>query len=98
MSYKLNLLFIRLIALNVIFPCGCLKVNEKIYDNPQNSSYKHVENFCLQTDASHFVINDTKLWIRTKDGKKIEMKHINFLLPDGYYFCTKKTQKSTILD
>jgi len=36
--------------------------------------------------------------LKQNEGKEIELKHYNSLLPDGYYFCTRQERKSSILD
>ena len=90
--------FFKLVTLIIIFSLSCSKSNEKIYILPFKDSQKQVVMICKQTDASHFTVRNSRLWLRKKDGKEIELKYNKFLLQDGYYFCTEQARKSDILD
>jgi hypothetical protein len=97
MYFSLYLFFLGLPPLLLITISGCSKLPEKIYVNHPKILYKQVELVCQNTDASHFQIKN-KLVLLRQGGKKLELRHYNSLLPDGYYFCTRQNRKSSILD
>ena len=90
--------FFKHVTLIIIVSLGCSKSNKKIYVLPLKGSQRQVVMICKQTDASHFTVRNSRLWLRKKDGKEIELKYNKFLLRDGYYFCTEQTHDSNILD
>ena len=92
------LLLFRLLVLLTIVISGCTSLKEKIYFSHPDSLHRQVEMVCLNTDASHFIVRDLRVWLKQNEGKEIELKHYNSLLPDGYYFCTRQERKSSILD
>ena len=92
------LTFIKHVTLIIILFFGCTKSNKKIYSPPLKDSQRKVSIICKQTDASHFTVRNLRLWFRKNTGEEIELKHNNFLLQDGYYFCTEQTRFSKILD
>jgi len=77
---------------------GCSNLIEKKYVHYPNSLRKQVELVCQNTDASHFRVENLRVWLKQLDEKELELKHYNSLLPDGYYICTRQNRKSTILD
>ena len=91
------LLLFRLLVLLTIAISGCTSLKEKIYVSHPDSLHRQVEMVCLNTDASHFIVRDLRVWLKQNEGKEIELKHYNSLLPDGYYFCTRQERKSSIL-
>jgi len=91
-------IFFILTTLITSFLFGCSKSYKKIYDLPIRSSQSQVMGICQQTDASHFTVRNSHVWLRKKNGKEIELKYNKFLLQDGYYFCTEKNGDSEILD
>ena len=92
------LLLLRLFVLFTISLSGCASLQEKIYVGHPVSLHRQVEMVCLNTDASHFIVRDIRVWLKQNDGKEIELKHYKSLLPDGYYFCKSQERKSSILD
>ena len=98
MYFSLYLFFLGLPALILINISGCLKLPEKTFVNHHKILHKHVELVCQNTDASHFLIENQMLLLKLQEGKELELRHYNSLLPDGYYFCTRQNRKSSILD
>jgi hypothetical protein len=98
MYFSLYLFFLGLPALLLITVSGCSKLPEKIYVNHSKTLHKQVELVCQNTDASNFKIRNQLVLLRRQDGKELELRHYNSLLPDGYYFCTRQNRKSSILD
>ena len=90
--------FFKQVTLIIILSLGCSKSNKKIYVLPLKDSQRQVVMICKHTDASHFTVRNSRLWLRKKDGKEIELKYNKFLLRDGYYFCTEQNRESDILD
>ena len=81
-----------------IFVFSCKRMNEKIFKHiPQNEQNK-VASICKKTDASHFTVKSQRIIFKKKDGINIELEHFKSLLSDGYYFCTKHSRNSLILD
>ena len=90
--------FFTLLFLTLVTVSGCSNVNEKTYVRHPKSLRKQVELVCLNTDASHFKVENLRVRLKQIDDKELELKHYNSLLPDGYYFCTRQNRKSSILD
>ena len=98
MYFSLYLFFLGLPALVLITFSGYTKLPEKTHVKHPKILRKRVELVCQKTDASHFQVEDQVVRLRCQDGKELELKHYNSLLPDGYYFCTRQNRKSSILD
>ena len=91
------ILFIQL-SIILIFVFSCTKMNEKIFDHNSKNEQNIVTSICKKTDASHFTVQNKRIIFKKKDGDNIELKHFKTLLSNGYYFCTKQTKNSLILD
>jgi hypothetical protein len=98
MYFSLYLYFLGLPALLLITVSGCSKLPEKTYVNHPKILHKQVELVCQNSDASHFLIENQMVLLKSQEGKELELRHYNSLLPDGYYFCTRQNRKSSILD
>jgi len=98
MYFSLYLFFLGLPALLLITVSGCSKLPEKIYVNHPNILHQQVELVCQNTDASHFQVENQLVLLKRQDGKELQLRHYNSLLPDGYYFCTRQNSKSSILE
>jgi len=98
MYFSLYLFFLGLPAFLLITVSGCSKLPEKTYVNHPKILHKQVALVCQNTDASHFKIENQLVLLKRQDGKELELRHYNSLLPDGYYFCTRQNRKSSILD
>ena len=90
-----------LIEACVIMPlfqaCSDETQSAKIYKNSPQVLLKKVEWICGNADILQFQVRDRKLYVQSKkDGKTMQLKHVNASLPDGYYFCTEHSHwKST---
>ena len=98
MYFSLYLFFLGLPALLLITISGCSNLPQKIYVNHPKILRKQAELVCQNTDASHFRVENQLVKLKRHDGKELNLKHYNSLLPDGYYFCTRQNRKSSILD
>ncbi len=94
-SYPLLFIFL---FLKLIFVSGCSNFPQKTYVENPKSLRKQVELVCLNTDASHFRVENLRVRLKKLDDGELELKHYNSLLPDGYYFCTRQKRNSFILD
>ena len=98
MYFSSYLFFFGLSALLLITVSGCSSLQEKTYINHPKTLRKQADLVCQNTDASHFRVENQLVLLKRHDGKELELKHYNSLLPDGYYFCTRQKRKSSILD
>jgi hypothetical protein len=98
MYFSLYLFFLGLPAFLLITVSGCSKLPEKTYVKHPKILRKQAEFVCQNTNASHFKIENQLVQLRRQDGKELELRHYNSLLPEGYYFCTRQNRKSSILD
>ena len=98
MYFSSYLFFFGLSALLLISVSGCSNLQEKTYINHPKTLRKQADLVCQNTDASHFRVENQLVRLKRHDGKELELKHYNSLLPDGYYFCTRQNRKSSILD
>ncbi|MBC8220910.1 MAG: hypothetical protein H8E67_10130 [Proteobacteria bacterium] len=98
MYFSSYLFFFGLSALLLITVSGCSSLQEKTYINHPKTLRKQADLVCQNTDASHFRVENQLVLLKRHDGKELELKHYNSLLPDGYYFCTRQNRKSSILD
>jgi hypothetical protein len=98
MSLRSILILFRLQVLIIFVSSGCTSLQKKIYISHPDSLRKQVNMVCSNIDTSNFIVRDLRVWLNQKDGKEIELKHYNSLLPDGYYFCTRQQRQSSILE
>ena len=98
MYNKLLIIFIIVFALKINFTFSCSKLNKyKFTPNPKNSEEK-VSSICEKIDASHFFVDNLNVNLKKNDGNIIRLNHFKTLLPDGYNFCSLKSENSLILD
>lgn len=98
MCFRLTLIHCLLLYIFLLLSTGCFGPEQQVYRNHPYMFHKQIRMVCLNTDASHFVVKDQKVWFSLQDGQELEMKHYQPQLPDDYYFCSGQVRTSTILD
>ncbi|MEC7757944.1 MAG: hypothetical protein VX943_02695, partial [SAR324 cluster bacterium] len=83
MSLRSILILFRLQVLIIFASSGCTSLQKKIYISHPDSLRKQINMVCSNIDTSNFIVRDLRVWLNQKDGKEIELKHYNSLLPDG---------------
>ena len=98
-SKQLGLGFVGMISLGL----GCSSEQPRVFSKETHAYQSHspriqkkIDQTCKRLGITHFVIKNRRVILKKQTGEAIGLTHYQPVMPDGYYYCRKKSQDTDL--